>query len=237
MIKPETDFKMRGFSYGNRNARSPQNRGSGSLRTGSRRGSEGTVNCVAQMRLAGEFPFHRRRRLRDLRESGPGRVPHFSARVPHLTNSPGTGDGPGSRSGNCLSNPDAPICDGHIGCIWRAQKDNMAAKTNREENHGLRRKDRNSILQALFPEDLWPTATRTSRAPEAIWRNGAFNDVRLSTFQTRLHRECACDPPRRVRFAHISTEMCAKRDRTTFGHILSKMCAKSARFCLHLCAN
>ena len=46
MIKLETYFKMRGFSYGNRNARSPQNRGSGSLRTGSRRGSEGTVQSA-----------------------------------------------------------------------------------------------------------------------------------------------------------------------------------------------
>ena len=58
MIKLETYFKMRGFSYGNRNARSPQNRGSGSLRTGSRRGSEGTVRCrVLLARAAFQFSW------------------------------------------------------------------------------------------------------------------------------------------------------------------------------------
>ena len=58
MIKLEADFKMRGFSYGNRNARSPQNRGSGSLRTGSRRGSEGTVRCrVLLARAAFQFSW------------------------------------------------------------------------------------------------------------------------------------------------------------------------------------
>ena len=58
MVKLETCFKMRGFSYGNRNARFPQNRGSGSLRTGSSRGLQGPVRCrVLLARAAFQFSW------------------------------------------------------------------------------------------------------------------------------------------------------------------------------------